>query len=74
LEKALDQWRNVEARTAPRSDRWFRAKYHVAELQYRLGNKEQAAKMIRLLAVLHPDLGGPELKRRFVELLARTAE
>lgn len=70
LEKALAKWREVEAKAPLASERWFRAKYEVAALHYRLGNREQTAKMIQLLEILHPDLGGPELKRRFLDLLA----
>lgn len=71
LETALATWRALEARSKPQSARWFRAKYHVAELHDRLGNPDQAAKIITLLEVLHPDLGGPELKRKFLELKQR---
>ncbi len=74
LEKALEKWREIEAKTPARSDRWFRAKFHVAQLQYRLGNSQQAAKMIQLLKLLYPDLGGPERKRQFLELLAQATE
>ncbi len=69
LQKALAKWREIEAKAPPASPRWFRAKYQVAALHYRLGNPEQAEKMIRLLEILHPELGGPQLKRQFRELL-----
>lgn len=71
LEQALAKWRDLEEKSKPQSPRWFRAKYHVAELHYRLGNPEQAAKIITLLEVLHPELGGPELRTRFLELQQR---
>jgi len=73
LEAALAKWREVEDGSRPAGDRWFRAKYEVALLHYRLGNRRQTEKMIRLLAVLHPELGGSEMKARFQELLARAA-
>ncbi len=71
LELALARWRDLEAKSKPQSPRWFRAKYQVADLHYRLGNPDQAAKMIALLEVLYPELGGPELKARFLELQQR---
>lgn len=71
LELALARWRDLEEKSKTQTPRWFRAKYHVAELHYRLGNPEQATKIITLLQVLHPELGGPELKARFLDLLAR---
>lgn len=71
LELALARWRDLEAKSKPQSPRWFRAKYQVAELHYRLGNPVQTAKMIALLEVLYPELGGPELKAQFLELQQR---
>ncbi len=71
LETALAKWRELEKKSRSGSPRWFRAKYSIVWLHYRLGNKQQAAKIITLLQLLHPELGGPEMKARFVELLAR---
>jgi hypothetical protein len=71
LETALAKWREVEQRSQPATPRWFRAKYYLALAHEKLGNKEHAAKIITLTQVLHPDLGGPELKARFQDLLAR---
>jgi tetratricopeptide (TPR) repeat protein len=72
LEAALAKWRELERKSKQGTARWFRAKYAVAELHVRLGNSAQAVKIITLLQVLHPDLGGPEMKPRFVELLERS--
>lgn len=71
---ALEKWRELQSRSPPRSPRWFRAKYHVAWLHYRLGNKQQAARIIELLKLLHPELGGPDMKPKFEQLLQRCAE
>ncbi len=71
LETALIKWRELEQRSQAATPRWFRAKYYLALTHEKLGNKQQAAKIITLTQVLHPDLGGPELKPRFLELLAR---
>jgi len=67
---ALAQCRKVLAGSKPQSQGWFRAKYGVAVAHYKLGNSQQAAKVIRLLKALHPDLGGPELRASFNNLLA----
>ncbi len=69
LEAALAQWRQVEKKSRTGTARWFRAKYSVAWLHYRLGNRVQAEKIIQLLQVLHPEMGGPEMKARFLKLL-----
>jgi len=45
------------------------AKYNLALLHYRLGNRKKAAKMIELLKLLHPNLGGREMKAKFEALL-----
>jgi len=37
----------------------------------RLDQKPQAAKLLKLTQSLHPELGGPEMKAQFVELLRR---
>ncbi|MEA1952212.1 MAG: hypothetical protein U9N87_12575, partial [Planctomycetota bacterium] len=79
LEAALREWRLIEKRLDKRlakaenkSDRtdWFGAKLEIARLHVRLGNRKRAAKMIELLSILHPDLGGPKMKRRFEKVLA----
>ncbi len=71
---ALGKWRELERKSPPRSRRWFLAKYWVAWLHFESGNKSQAAKIITLLKLLHPELGGPEMKLRFDALLKRCRE
>jgi tetratricopeptide (TPR) repeat protein len=71
LEAALAKWRELEQKSKPASPRWFRAKYHLAWAHERLGNKSHAVKIVTLTKVLHPELGGPELKAQFDALLAR---
>ena len=72
-QQALDQWRRVAARSRPRSARWFRAKYSVALAQYKLGDKEGAAKLIRYLQATE-DLERNGLEQAFAKLLARCTE
>jgi hypothetical protein len=71
---ALEKWRELEQKSPPGRRRWFLAKYSVAWLHVEQGNKSQAAKIITLLQLLHPELGGPEMKPRFEELLKRCRE
>jgi tetratricopeptide (TPR) repeat protein len=68
---ALLRWREVQRHSRPGSPRWFRAKYAQALAHHRLGNSAQAVRIIKLTEVLHPELGGPEMKTSFVELLQR---
>lgn len=68
---ALAKWREIESRSQHKSPRWFEAKYAQADLQKKLGNPQQAARIIRMTQVLHPNLGGEKMKNRFMALLAR---
>lgn len=72
VEAALQRWREVERRSRAGSDRWFRAKYALASAHQMLGNKDQAAKIITVTQVLHPELGGPVMKARFLKLLEQS--
>jgi hypothetical protein len=71
LEAALIKWREVERNSRAASPRWFRAKYHLALTHERLGDPRRAAEIIKVTQVLHPELGGTELKSRFLEMLKR---
>jgi len=71
LEKALACWRNLAAHLPEATPAWFRAKYAIAELHLRLGDPQQAARIVQLLKLLHPELGGPESRSRFEALLRR---
>ncbi len=68
---ALARWRTIEKRTPPNTEPWYRAKYEIAQLHLRQGRADQAAKMIDLLELLHPEMGGPAMKARFHSLRAR---
>ncbi len=71
MEKALAQWRIVAQGSRPQTERWFKAKYEVANLSYRLGDKQQAAQLIKYLQVTPPGLDATPLKRQFLELLEK---
>ena len=79
MEASLREWRLIEKQLEKRLEReksntdragWFRAKLQIARLHVRLGNKQRAAKMVELMSILHPDLGGPEMKLQFEKILA----
>lgn len=71
---AMTKWRELERGSRPGTPRWYRTKYALAELHLRSGNPDRAAELITLTQTLHPDLGGPAMKARFLELLARCRE
>jgi len=55
------------------SPSWFEARYGLALAEYRAGNPTQAAKLIDGIAILHPEMGGGELKEKFDRLRTRLA-
>jgi outer membrane protein assembly factor BamD (BamD/ComL family) len=62
---ALEKYRELEKRSRPGSPRWFRAKYGLALAHLRLGNRARAAQIVKLTELLHPELGGTEMKAKF---------
>ncbi|RMF87228.1 MAG: hypothetical protein D6741_20815, partial [Planctomycetota bacterium] len=73
LERALALWRQIERRSREASPRWYRAKAAIVSLHLRLGNREQARKILDLLELLHPDLGGPPTAETFRALERQAA-
>ena len=71
VDKALAAWRNVLRRTRPNTPAWYEAKYSTALAHFRLGDRQSAVNMIELLATVDPEMGGPEMKRKFLALLDR---
>jgi hypothetical protein len=71
LAAALGQWRLVESKSRAGTAEWFAAKYEIAALHERLGDKKQALRVVTLLAALYPDLGGAEMKEKFEALRKR---
>lgn len=67
---AARKWREVADHCRPGSERWFRAHLALARLQLELGNPSQARATVRLVEASQPDLGGPEMKAQFRQLLA----
>jgi hypothetical protein len=72
-QQALDQWRRVAARTRPRTDRWFHAKYSVALAQFKLNDKQGAAKLIRYLQATE-DLKRSGIEKEFDDLLSQCSQ
>lgn len=47
---------------------WFESRYGMALCYYRSGKNKQARQLIDATALLHPELGGPEMKDKFERL------
>ncbi len=65
---ALTQWRKVAQNSKEFSSQWYRAKYEVASLLVKTGQKDKAVEMVKLLKLLRPDLGGEEWSEKFEKL------
>jgi tetratricopeptide (TPR) repeat protein len=53
------------------SPAWFDARYGLALAYYRSGKPTEALALIDATSILHPDLGGGELRNRFIRLRQR---
>jgi thioredoxin-like negative regulator of GroEL len=68
-EKSIAAYRHLAAHSQTATDRWFRAKLGIANGLAKSGQTNRAAEVVRLLEVLHPELGGAELREKFKSLL-----
>jgi len=70
LREALVQWRRVLVGYRPRTDRWYAAKFALAETYIRLGEREEAHQRIQYLKATS-GLGNAIWTKKFQELLNR---
>lgn len=66
--EALKIWNDLGTRVPAGSDNWFEVRYRRAFCYYKLGNLERARSIIQTLEALNPDMGGPEMKAKFLAL------
>jgi hypothetical protein len=67
-EAALGKWRQIAAKSAPRQERWYKAKYNVAALLIRLEKKPDAATLVQFLLETPPGIEDAQWKARFEKL------
>lgn len=68
---ALTAWQNIEVKSRSGSERWLRAKLHEALIYDQRGERERAAQTVRVVSTLYPEMGGAEMKQRFLDVLKR---
>ncbi len=68
---ALDVNRLRAKSLPPGSLSWFETRYALALAAYRAGKPTEAIKLIDGTSILHPDLGGGELREKFLHLRRR---
>lgn len=66
--KALEYWRILEENLSVGETTWYETKYKIASTYDKLGNFQQACKILTVTRILHPDLGGKDTKRKFHHL------
>jgi tetratricopeptide (TPR) repeat protein len=69
LKKAIDQWRRVASKLKSHSPNWYEAKFSVAELLIKSGQKQEANKLLRYLKTIPPGWDKSSLKQDFERLL-----
>ncbi|HVU89209.1 MAG TPA: hypothetical protein VHD36_17925 [Pirellulales bacterium] len=68
---ALAAWQNIEVKSRSGGERWMRAKLHEALIYDQRGQRERAAQTINVVKTLYPEMGGAEMKQRFLDVLKR---
>lgn len=68
LSKAKQLWRTLEARSKPGSLPWLKRRYHVARCSWKLGQRDEARKLLGVTKLLYPELGNAELKLQYEQL------
>ncbi|MDR3632860.1 MAG: hypothetical protein P4L84_03435 [Isosphaeraceae bacterium] len=70
-ELAIDVQRLRARRGRTGSLAWFDARYGLALAYYRAGREHEARQLIDATTILHPELGGGELREKFIRLRQR---
>jgi tetratricopeptide (TPR) repeat protein len=69
--QARETWRQALSRLREGTPAWYHAKYNLALACYHSAEIAQAVKIIQVTELLHPDLGGPDMKAKFEQLKAK---
>lgn len=72
-QKALEQWRRVTARSAPRTDRWFEGRYWIARLTFESGDSQRAKQLLEFLKETPPGWDEAPNREAFEELYRKVA-
>lgn len=68
LQKAKSWWMRRETYETPGSTNWLTARLKTAELMHRLGERDEARKLVKVTRILYPNPADSELKAGFDRL------
>lgn len=71
LKRAMQHWTRLQSLHKAGSVPWLEARFFHADLALQLGQVDVSRKLVGVTKVLYPDLGTPELKRRYKALAAK---
>lgn len=71
--KSLELWRRIERMEKRGTPLWLESRWQMAELTARLGQHEEAGRLITFTRLVAPEMGGEELRKKFEELERRLA-
>jgi hypothetical protein len=71
VSEPLKKWRQLAAQLKPNSESWFEAKYNVAQLLEKSGEKAEAKKMLEYMKAIPPGWENSQLRDEFNQLLLR---
>jgi tetratricopeptide (TPR) repeat protein len=63
--QAKGLWRRLEALLKAGSPDWLETRWHVIRCCQKLGDQEEADKLLKVTKLLYPDLGGTQIKAKF---------
>ena len=68
---ALKIYKDLEEGTERYSPEWWQARYNVALMYDKMGDTDSMKRVIESVRILREDLGGPEFKKKFEDLLQK---
>lgn len=70
----LEKWRRIANRLKKNTPNWYEAKYQVARLLSKSGDREGAAKLLKYLKAIPPGWNQSKLKTQFESLLLKSTQ
>ena len=70
----LKKWRRIATRLKKNTPNWYEAKYQVARLLLKSGDRESAAKLLKYMKAIPPGWSQSKLKPQFESLLLKSTQ